>query len=66
MSNSFGEGYGTRSDEEGFGGTSGGTKQTLHKHDEDKVVHANSPDYDKNQGSSVKEKEVGRHQTNTE
>ncbi|XP_045826910.1 uncharacterized protein LOC123918803 isoform X5 [Trifolium pratense] len=43
MSHSFGEGYATRSDEEGFGGVY---------------------DYDKTQGSEVKEKEKARHQSN--
>ncbi|KAJ0507538.1 hypothetical protein HanIR_Chr11g0507291 [Helianthus annuus] len=61
MSHSFGEGYSTRSDEEGFGGTYGG-KQSLSREDEDKVVHGNSPEYDKTQGSEVKEKEKARHQ----
>ncbi|KAF8053556.1 hypothetical protein N665_1401s0015 [Sinapis alba] len=59
MSHSFGEGYATRSDEEGFGGTYGGN-QTLQK---DHEVHENHPDYDKTQGSEAKEKERGRNQT---
>ncbi|XP_073059876.1 uncharacterized protein [Primulina eburnea] len=55
MSHSFGEGYATRSEEEGFGGTYA-RNQTLNKEDEeDKVVH-------ENQGSEVKEKESGRDQ----
>ncbi|KAI3500071.1 hypothetical protein L2E82_18452 [Cichorium intybus] len=62
MSHSFGEGYATRSDEEGFGGVYGGN-QSLSHDDEDKVVHGNHPDYDKTQGSEVKEKEKARHQT---
>lgn len=33
---SFGEGYATRSDEEGFGGIYGGNQE-----DEEKVVHGN-------------------------
>ncbi|GAU18513.1 hypothetical protein TSUD_233850 [Trifolium subterraneum] len=60
MSHSFGEGYATRSDEEGFGGIYGGN-QSLQK---DKSVHENHPDYDKTQGSEVKEKEKARHQSN--
>uniref|UniRef100_A0A1J3EU36 Late embryogenesis abundant protein n=1 Tax=Noccaea caerulescens TaxID=107243 RepID=A0A1J3EU36_NOCCA len=59
MSDSFGEGYSTRSDEEGFGGTYGGN-QTFQK---DKEVHENHPDFDKTQGSEAKEKERARNQT---
>ncbi|CAH2043126.1 unnamed protein product [Thlaspi arvense] len=59
MSHSFGEGYATRSDEEGFGGTYGGN-QTFQKKNE---VHENHPDYDKSQGSESKEKEKSRNQT---
>ncbi|CAI8588699.1 unnamed protein product [Vicia faba] len=61
MSHSFGEGYATRSDEEGFGGIYGGN-QSLQQH---KSVHENHPDYDKTQGSVVKEKETSRHQSNS-
>ncbi|XP_058772743.1 uncharacterized protein LOC131646798 [Vicia villosa] len=61
MSHSFGEGYATRSDEEGFGGIYGGN-QSLQQH---KSVHENHPDYDKTQGSVVKEKETARHQSNS-
>ncbi|GAB2282738.1 hypothetical protein Dimus_017277 [Dionaea muscipula] len=56
MSDSFGEGYATRSDEEGFGGIYGGGNRS------DKVIHKNT-DYDKSQGSDVTEKEKARHQT---
>ncbi|KAK1421542.1 hypothetical protein QVD17_23958 [Tagetes erecta] len=38
---SFGEGYETRSDEEGFRGISG-RNQSL-SHDEDKIIHGNCP-----------------------
>ncbi|XP_076895623.1 uncharacterized protein LOC143548302 [Bidens hawaiensis] len=62
MSHSFGEGYATRSDEEGFGGIYGGNQSLSHE-DEDKIVHGNCPEYDKSQGSEVKEKEKARHQT---
>ncbi|XP_076893715.1 uncharacterized protein LOC143545778 [Bidens hawaiensis] len=62
MSHSFGEGYATRSDEEGFGGIYGGNQSLSHE-DEDKIIHGNSPEYDKTQGSEVKEKEKARHQT---
>ncbi|KAK8511531.1 hypothetical protein V6N12_038133 [Hibiscus sabdariffa] len=58
MSDSFGEGYATRSDEEGFGGIYGGNDKKT-----DEENHANLPDYDKTQGSEVKEKEKARHQT---
>ncbi|KAK9054231.1 hypothetical protein SSX86_025309 [Deinandra increscens subsp. villosa] len=61
MSHSFGEGYATRSDEEGFGGIYGGN-QSLSHDDEEKIVHGNSPEYDKSQGSEVKEKEKARNQ----
>lgn len=40
MSHSFGEGYATRSDEEGFGGTYGGN-QSFQKHKDE--VHENHP-----------------------
>ncbi|XP_004512041.1 uncharacterized protein [Cicer arietinum] len=63
MSHSFGEGYATRCDEEGFGGIYG-ENQSLNTNQKDKSVHENHPDYDKTQGSEVKEKEKGRHQTN--
>ncbi|KAK6258356.1 hypothetical protein SCA6_012830 [Theobroma cacao] len=68
MSHSFGEGYATRSDEEGFGGTYGGN-QSNSKIEMDKEIHENHPgelkavSYDKTQGSEVKEKEKARHQT---
>ncbi|CAF2145516.1 hypothetical protein BRARA_B04004 [Brassica rapa] len=61
MSHSFGEGYATRSDEEGFGGTYGGN-QTFQKDNNDKV-HENPPDYDTTQGSEAKEEEKVRNQT---
>ncbi len=60
MSHPFGEGYATRSDEEGFGGIYGGNQTRP-----EKSVHENHPAYDKTQGSEVKEKEKARHQTNT-
>ncbi|XP_022741096.1 uncharacterized protein LOC111292787 [Durio zibethinus] len=62
MSHSFGEGYATRSDEEGFGGTYGGN-QSESEIQMDKEIHENHPAYDKSQGSEVKEKEKARHQT---
>ncbi|KAK9285159.1 hypothetical protein L1049_024345 [Liquidambar formosana] len=63
MSHSFGEGYATRSDEEGFGGIYRGN-QLLRKPQGENVIDENHPEYDKSQGSEMKEKEKGRHQTN--
>ncbi|XP_042495725.1 uncharacterized protein LOC122074820 [Macadamia integrifolia] len=65
MSDSFGEGYATRSDEEGFGGIYGGNQQLKPKtNKEEETSHENQPaEYDKTQGSEVREKEKGRHQT---
>ncbi|KAK3224106.1 hypothetical protein Dsin_011131 [Dipteronia sinensis] len=64
MSHSFGEGYATRSDEEGFGGTCTGSNQSFPpKAGVDNEIHENHPAYDKTQGSEVKEKENSRHQT---
>ncbi|EXC35521.1 hypothetical protein L484_026829 [Morus notabilis] len=63
MSHSFGEGYATRSDEEGFGGIYGGN-QSVPKDEKDRSsIHENHPEYDKTQGSEVKEKEKARFQT---
>lgn len=59
--NSFGDGYATRSDEEGFGGIYG-ENQELTKKDEEKIVYAKVPEFDTSQGSEVKEKEKARHQ----
>lgn len=42
MSHSFGEGYSTRSDEEGFGGIYGGN-QSNPKSPNDPVIHENHP-----------------------
>ncbi|KAA8547363.1 hypothetical protein F0562_003773 [Nyssa sinensis] len=42
MSKSFGEGYATRSDEEGFGGIYGGDK-SVNNIEQDKKIHANHP-----------------------
>ncbi|CAL1376623.1 unnamed protein product [Linum trigynum] len=60
MSHSFGEGYATRSDEEGFGGIYGGNDDDDVKLD--KKIHEDHPDYDRSQGSEVKEKEKARNQ----
>ncbi|XVF59617.1 hypothetical protein PTKIN_Ptkin07bG0290100 [Pterospermum kingtungense] len=62
MSHSFGEGYATRSDEEGFGGIYGGNQSISDKKTDDEI-HENHSAYDKTQGSEVKEKEKARHQT---
>ncbi|CAN6322784.1 unnamed protein product [Urochloa humidicola] len=58
MSHSFGEGYSTRSDEEGFGGVYGGNDPVEHPGTE---IHPSHPEYDTSQGSEVKEKEKARH-----
>ncbi|KAI9165077.1 hypothetical protein LWI28_007249 [Acer negundo] len=66
MSHSFGEGYATRSDDEGFGGTCTGSNQSFPpKAGVDKEIDENDPAYDKTQGSEVKEKETSRHQTDS-
>ncbi|KAI3969159.1 hypothetical protein MKW92_052781 [Papaver armeniacum] len=65
MSHSFGEGYSTRSDEEGFGGIYGDNQAFPDKD----VVHENHPShaaYDKTQGSEVSEKEKARNQANVQ
>ncbi|CAL4918777.1 unnamed protein product [Urochloa decumbens] len=58
MSHSFGEGYSTRCEEEGFGGVYG-------RHDPEEQrsaeIHPGHPEYDLLQGSEVKEKEKARH-----
>ncbi|KAL6637745.1 hypothetical protein ACP70R_025317 [Stipagrostis hirtigluma subsp. patula] len=58
MTHSFGEGYSTRSDEEGFGGVYGGNDPVEHPGTE---IHPNHPEYDTSQGSEVKEKEKARN-----
>nr|GMD00880.1 Submandibular gland secretory Glx-rich protein like [Ipomoea batatas] len=62
---SFGEGYATRSDEEGFGGIYGGNTQE-EEEEHHKIIPGNAPaaseEYGENQGGEVKEKEKGRHQ----
>lgn len=62
LSHSFGEGYASRCDDEGFGGIYGGN-QSLQKTEHGQLVHENHPAYDKSQGSEAKEKEKARHQT---
>ncbi|XP_010910611.1 uncharacterized protein [Elaeis guineensis] len=57
MSHSFGEGYSTRSEEEGFGGIYGGNQSISESGELDDHL-----DYDKSQGSEVKEKEKSRNQ----
>ncbi|KAF5961049.1 hypothetical protein HYC85_002258 [Camellia sinensis] len=63
MSHSFGEGYASRSDEEGFGGTTCDASDAASKIEQDRMIHENHPAYDKSQGSEVAEKEKARHQT---
>ncbi|KAG4939302.1 hypothetical protein AAZX31_16G126100 [Glycine max] len=60
MSNSFVEGYASRSDEKGFEGASEG-KQSTSKVEMDKFIHENHPAYDKAQRNEVKEKNKTRH-----
>ncbi|KAG6397337.1 hypothetical protein SASPL_143504 [Salvia splendens] len=61
---SYGEGYASRSDEEGFGGIYG-EKQYVSKGGEEKAVQ---DEFDHNQGSHVKEEEneKARHQTSVD
>ncbi|EYU40157.1 hypothetical protein MIMGU_mgv1a016129mg [Erythranthe guttata] len=68
---SFGEGYATRSDEEGFGGIYGGNQyfgkdkdEKLGNENEGKIVHEDADEFDHSQGSEVKEKEKARNQSN--
>ncbi|KAF5463983.1 hypothetical protein F2P56_014101 [Juglans regia] len=63
MSDSFGEGYATRSDEEGFGGVYGENQSLPKTGQNENSIHENHPAYDKTHGSEVKEKEKARHQT---
>ncbi|XP_021848950.1 uncharacterized protein [Spinacia oleracea] len=58
MKESFGEGYSTRSDDEGFGGIYGGNDEG---NAEMKVVQ-DPAHHDNDQGSEVKEKEKSRNQ----
>ncbi|XP_002267045.4 uncharacterized protein LOC100256467 [Vitis vinifera] len=60
MSTSFGVAYATRSDEEGFGGIYGGN-QSLGECEKE-TAQENHNDYERTQGSDVKEKEKARHQ----
>ncbi|KGN48825.1 uncharacterized protein LOC101219972 [Cucumis sativus] len=62
MCDSFGEGYATRSEEEGFGGTYGGKYQSIDDDEHMNKKPVNQHEYDKSQGSEVKEKEKSRHQ----
>ncbi|KAK1357576.1 Late embryogenesis abundant protein [Heracleum sosnowskyi] len=57
MTESFGDGYATRSNEEGFGGIYGGN--------EEEGVHGTTAEekgYEKSQGSHVEEKEKARNE----
>lgn len=57
LSHSFGEGYATRCDDDGFGVVYGGIR-SVPKTEQDE----NHPAVDKSQGSEVQEKEKARHQ----
>ncbi|XP_007202748.1 uncharacterized protein LOC18771123 isoform X1 [Prunus persica] len=59
LSHSFGEGYATRCDDDGFGVVYGGIRSVPKTEQDD-----NHPAVDKSQGSEVQEKEKPRHQTN--
>lgn len=61
MSRSFGEGYATRCDDDGFGVIYGGY-ESVTEVEQEQLIHENHPN-DKTQGSEVKEKETARHQT---
>ncbi|KAL7101813.1 hypothetical protein ACP275_08G078200 [Erythranthe tilingii] len=68
---SYGEGYATRSDEEGFGGIYGGNQyfgkdkdDKLGNENEGKIVREEADEFDHSQGSEVKEKEKARNQSN--
>lgn len=66
-SHSFGEGYGTRCDDEGFGGIYGGNSKEDHEQPQaSKIIHESHPEYDRTQGSEVAEKENARHQKTAE
>uniref|UniRef100_A0A251S504 Uncharacterized protein n=1 Tax=Helianthus annuus TaxID=4232 RepID=A0A251S504_HELAN len=58
ITNSLEDGYSTRSDEEGFGGSFTGN-DSLSSREQDKIVHANSPEYDKTSGGESAEKGEG-------
>ncbi|KAJ0963306.1 hypothetical protein J5N97_028428 [Dioscorea zingiberensis] len=63
MYDSFGEGYGTRCDDEGFGGTNSNRgNQEFPKEKEHIPKPGQHHEYDTSQGSEVKEKEKTRHQ----
>ncbi|CAN6297973.1 unnamed protein product [Urochloa humidicola] len=59
MSDSFGEGYSTRCEEEGFGVVYG--RHDPDEEDSGAEIHPGHPEYDALQGSEVKEKEKARH-----
>ncbi|KAL7231479.1 hypothetical protein ACSBR2_009685 [Camellia fascicularis] len=44
MSHSFGEGYASRSDEEGFGGTTCEASDAASKIEQDRMIHENHPE----------------------
>ncbi|CAL2273839.1 unnamed protein product [Prunus armeniaca] len=58
LSHSFGEGYATRCDDDGFGVVYGGIRSVTNTEEDE-----NHPAVDKSQGSEVQEKEEARHQT---
>ncbi|XP_022978586.1 uncharacterized protein LOC111478521 [Cucurbita maxima] len=60
MTDSFGDAYASRSEEEGFGGIYRSIEST-----EEGAENEKKSEYDKSQGSEVKEKEKARHQTHS-
>ncbi|KAK9948624.1 hypothetical protein M0R45_004191 [Rubus argutus] len=62
MSHSFGEGYATRCDDDGFG-VIYGRYESATEVEQEQLTQENHPN-DNTQGSEVKEKETARHQTN--
>ncbi|XP_023543425.1 uncharacterized protein LOC111803315 [Cucurbita pepo subsp. pepo] len=60
MTDSFGHAYASRSEEEGFGGIYRSVEST-----DEGAENEKKPEYDKSQGSEVKEKEKARHQAHS-
>ncbi|XP_074374976.1 uncharacterized protein LOC141716679 isoform X2 [Apium graveolens] len=61
MTESFGDAYATRSNEEGFGGIYGGNEEE--GGDEVDGTTADEKEYEKSQGSHVEDKDKARNQT---
>ncbi|XP_021713542.1 uncharacterized protein LOC110681723 isoform X1 [Chenopodium quinoa] len=64
MEESFGQGYSTRSNDEGFGGIYGGNDEFADEAGNAEMKITQNPGFhDSNQGSKLKEKEKARNQT---